>query len=80
MRDAPVVFINRCCCDVQYGQTALMFAVGWKHIECVSILVANGADVNMAMKVLFCKCVQSTFATYICFGTVTMLISVEIQP
>ena len=32
-------------CDEQYG-TALIFASEAGHHECVSILVANGADVN----------------------------------
>ena len=34
-----------CCCDEQYG-TALMYACDEGHHECVSILAANGADVN----------------------------------
>ena len=32
----------------QHGQTALIWAAMHGHHECVSILVANGADVNVA--------------------------------
>ena len=38
-------------CDEQGGETALMAAAHNGHHECISILVANGADVNMASKV-----------------------------
>ena len=38
-------------CDEQGGETALMGAAHNGHHECLSILVANGADVNMASKV-----------------------------
>ena len=36
----------------QHGETALMMAAGMGHHRCVSNLVANGADVNFAMKVI----------------------------
>ncbi len=36
----------------QDGNTALMIATRKGHDKCVSILVANGADLNMATKVL----------------------------
>ena len=35
----------------QKGWTALMVAAGRAHKECIRILVANGADVNMSMRV-----------------------------
>ncbi len=38
--------------DEQVGETALMSADNNGHHECVSILVANGADVNIASKVI----------------------------
>ena len=38
-------------CDEQGGETALMAAAENGHHACISILVANGADVNMASKV-----------------------------
>ena len=37
--------------DEQDGETALIKAAASGHHECVSILVANGADVNMATTV-----------------------------
>jgi hypothetical protein len=39
-------------CDEQDGDTALMMAARNDLDKSVSILVANGADVNMATKVL----------------------------
>ena len=37
--------------DEQFGFTALMLAASYGHHEIVSILIANGADVNMATEV-----------------------------
>ena len=36
-----------CRCDEQAGETALMQAAGNGHHECVSTLIAKGADVNI---------------------------------
>jgi ankyrin repeat protein len=49
--------------DEQDGETALMMATRKRHDECVSILIANGADINMAMEVValcFFVCVPLT--------------------
>ncbi len=35
-------------CDNQDGETALMMAAVEGRFECVSVLLANGADVNFA--------------------------------
>ena len=35
----------------QDGETALMWASGWGHMECVKVLLGRGADVNMQDKV-----------------------------
>ncbi len=49
-----------CSFHEQDGETALMIATGMRHDECVSILIANGADVTMAMEVVArCFCVSS---------------------
>ena len=41
----------------QDGETALMMAAEEGHFECVSVLLANGADVNFAtLKVMDSKC------------------------
>ncbi len=49
-----------CSFHEQDGETALMIATGMRHDECDSILIANGADVNMAMEVVArCFCVSS---------------------
>ena len=41
--------------DAQSEATALMMAAEKGHLECVSTLVANGADVNMASEVIGCR-------------------------
>jgi ankyrin repeat protein len=38
-------------CNEQGGMTALMMAARNGHHGCISMLIANGADVNVAMKV-----------------------------
>ena len=45
--------INRqwCYVEQEYLRTALMMAAEGGHHECVSILVANGADVNAYCRV-----------------------------
>ena len=43
--------LSVCHWNEQNGDTALMLAASEGHHECVSILVANGADVNMATEV-----------------------------
>ena len=39
-------------CNVQSGDTALMMFANRGHDECVAILVANGADVNVTSEVI----------------------------
>ena len=39
----------------QNGETALMLAAGLGRPECVSILIANGADVNFVSDVSECR-------------------------
>ncbi len=40
--------MSLCPCDNQNGETALMMAAVAGRFECVSVLLANGADVNFA--------------------------------
>ena len=47
----PVVTTLSLHCDEQDGWTPLMMAAASGHHECVSILVASGADVNAISKV-----------------------------
>ena len=47
--------------------TALMMAAQGGYHKCVSILVTNGADVNMASKVIGCRGCASWVMKYYCF-------------
>ncbi len=40
-----------CYSDIQDGETALIMAAMEGHHKCISILIANGADPDMANKV-----------------------------
>ena len=50
-----------CHCVDQLGKTALMLAFESTQRDCISILIANGADTNMACEVGDCIYIGSMF-------------------
>ena len=51
--------------SLQYGQTALMIAYDHGHIECVTMLLDKGAQVNMLDKVSgVIYCVHAMYIHY----------------
>ena len=66
--------------DEQDGETALMMATGKRRDECVSILITNGADVNMAMEVVaLCFRVGGCAVDIVCLHPSSLIDSVEKQ-
>ncbi len=75
------LYLKRFCVD-QDGCTALIMAAHMGHQDCLSILLANGAEVDKLTEVsamILSPCYTGSWYCLFCFGAVVIIILVLIR-